>query len=140
MVLEFRPQFRKVDIECRTYFSEDKLLIMVDAVKMARSFENLISNAMNYGSGTEYIDISTRKENNSAVIEIINYGEPIPSIDVPFIFERFYRVEKSRSEYTGGSGLGLAITKSIIELHEGEISAQSNYERTAFIIKLPLGS
>ena len=67
-------------------------------------------------------------------------GEPIPSIDVPFIFERFYRVEKSRSENTGGSGLGLAITKSIIELHEGKISAQSNYERIAFIIKLPLGN
>lgn len=140
MVLEFRLQFKKVDIECRTYFSEDKLLIMADAVKMARAFENLITNGMNYGSGTEYIDICTRKENNSAVIEIINYGEPIPSIDVPFIFERFYRVEKSRSGYTGGSGLGLAITKSIIELHEGEIFVESNYERTAFIIKLPLGS
>jgi len=79
-------------------------------------------------------------EHCGLIIEIINYGDPIPSIDVPFIFERFYRVEKSRSENTGGSGLGLAITKSIIELHEGEISAQSNYERTAFIIKLPLGS
>ncbi|MBZ9609636.1 HAMP domain-containing histidine kinase [Clostridium estertheticum] len=140
VALEFRPQFRKVDIECRTYFSEDKLLIVADAVKMARAFENLISNGMNYGSGTEYIDICTRKENNSAVIEIINYGEPIPSIDVPFIFERFYRVEKSRSGFTGGSGLGLAITKSIIELHEGEIFVESDYERTAFIIKLPLGS
>ncbi|MBU3091006.1 GHKL domain-containing protein [Clostridium sp. CM028] len=140
MVLEFRLEFRKVDIECRTYFSEDKLLIVADAVKMARAFENLISNGMNYGSGTEYIDICTRKENNSAVIEIINYGEPIPSIDVPFIFERFYRVEKSRSGFTGGSGLGLAITKSIIELHEGEIFVESNYERTAFIIKLPLDS
>ena len=140
MVLEYRLQFRKVDIECRTYFSEDKLYIMADAVKMARAFENLISNGMNYGSGTKYIDICTRKENNSADIEIINYGEPIPSIDVPYIFERFYRVEKSRSGYTGGSGLGLAITKSIIELHEGEIFVESNYERTAFIIKLPLGS
>jgi signal transduction histidine kinase len=68
------------------------------SVCLARAVENLISNAMNYGSGTEYIGICTRKENNSALIEIINYGEPIPSIDVPFIFERFYRVEKSRSE------------------------------------------
>ncbi|MGH4124446.1 MAG: sensor histidine kinase [Clostridium sp.] len=140
VVLEFNPQFRKKNIECRTYFSEDKLLIMADAAKLARAFENLISNGMNYGSGTEYIDICTRKENNSAVIEVINYGEPIPSIDVPFIFERFYRVEKSRSEFAGGSGLGLAITKSIIELHEGEIFVESNYERTVFIIKLPLGS
>ncbi|MBU3127572.1 sensor histidine kinase [Clostridium tagluense] len=140
VVLEFNPQFRKKNIECRTYFSEDKLLIVADAVKVARAFENLISNGMNYGSGTEYIDICTREENNSAVIEVINYGEPIPSIDVPFIFERFYRVEKSRSEFAGGSGLGLAITKSIIELHEGEIFVESNYERTIFIIKLPLGS
>ncbi|MCB2297420.1 sensor histidine kinase [Clostridium tagluense] len=140
VVLEFNPQFRKKNIECRTYFSEDKLLIVADAVKVARAFENLITNGINYGSGTEYIDICTRKENNSAVIEVINYGEPIPSIDVPFIFERFYRVEKSRSEFAGGSGLGLAITKSIIELHEGEIFVESNYERTVFIIKLPLVS
>lgn len=140
LVLEFRLQFRKADIECRTYFSEDKLLIAADATKMARAFENLIFNALNYGSGTEYIDICTRKENNNAVIEIINYGEPIPGIDIPFIFERFYRVEKSRSGFTGGSGLGLAITKSIIQIHEGEISVESNYERTAFIIELPLGS
>ncbi|MBU3145487.1 cell wall metabolism sensor histidine kinase WalK [Clostridium sp. CF012] len=140
VVLEFSPQLRKKNIECRTYFSEDKLLIMADAVKVARAFENLISNGINYGSGTEYIDICTRKENNSAVIEVINYGGPIPSIDIPFIFERFYRVEKSRSEFAGGSGLGLAITKSIIELHEGEIFVESNYERTIFTIKLPLGS
>ncbi len=57
-----------------------------------------------------------------AIVQVINYGQAIPSIDLPYIFDRFYRVEKSRSSDIGGSGLGLSITKNIIELHEGSIS------------------
>lgn len=138
VILEFRLQLRNKNMKCRTYFSEDKFLVNGDAMKLARSFENLISNGMKYGYETEYIDVVTRKEDSYVVIEVINYGEPIPNIDLPFVFERFYRVEKSRSQFTGGSGLGLAITKSIIELHEGKIFVESNYDRTVFIIKLPL--
>ncbi|NYE04492.1 signal transduction histidine kinase [Bacillus niacini] len=69
-------------------------------------------------------------------IAISNYGQPIPSVDLPHIFERFYRVEKSRSEYTGGAGLGLAIAKSIVELHDGEIKVESSAGKTTFIVSL----
>jgi signal transduction histidine kinase len=138
LYLEFRIQFKNLNMECRTFFSEDKLFINGDAIKLARAFENLINNGIRYGKQSKYIDIVTRKENSIGIIEIINYGEPIPAVDLPFIFDRFYRAEKSRSTSTGGSGLGLAITKNIINLHKGEISIESNYEKTTFIIKLPL--
>lgn len=73
-----------------------------------------------------------------AVVQVINYGQSIPSIDLPHIFDRFYRVEKSRSSDIGGSGLGLSITKNIIELHEGIISAYSDNDRTIFEARLPV--
>lgn len=69
-------------------------------------------------------------------VEITNYGQPIPSTDLPHIFERFYRVKKSRSAYTGGSGLGLAIAKSIVEIHDGTIEVYSDAEKTTFTVKL----
>ncbi|MNW66304.1 Sensor kinase CusS [compost metagenome] len=67
-----------------------------------------------------------------------NYGTPIPVEDVPHLFERFYRVDKSRSKETGGTGLGLAITKSITELHDGRISVRSNRRQTDFETRFPL--
>ena len=79
-----------------------------------------------------------KKESNKAVVEIINYGEPIPQSDIPFIFDRFYRVEKSRNRNDGGSGLGLAISKNLIEAHNGNILVESNSSKTSFKIILPI--
>ena len=80
----------------------------------------------------------TRKESNRAVVEVINYGEPIPQSDIPFIFDRFYRVEKSRNRNDGGSGLGLDITKNLIEAHGGRILVKSDNNRTLFKVILLL--
>lgn len=130
--------FKNENVECRTKFSEDKLIIQADAIKLVRAFENLITNAIKYGKEGKYIDIVTKKEDNMAIVKIVNYGEPIPTIDLPHIFDRFYRVEKSRNRNDGGSGLGLAITKNIIELHEGHISVSSDYDCTIFEVQLKL--
>ncbi|TCJ03036.1 GHKL domain-containing protein [Cytobacillus praedii] len=111
-------------------------VVMGDGNKLARVFENLIQNAIRYGKDGNYIDIKLTETEEMAEIEIANYGQVIPSADIPHIFERFYRVEKSRSEYTGGSGLGLAIVKSIVELHNGQIEVKSSRGKTAFIVKL----
>ncbi len=82
-------------------------------------------------------DVKLEETETTIDIEIVNYGrQAIPPSDIPHIFDRFYRVEKSRSHFTGGSGLGLAITKSIIELHGGTIDVMSTPWRTAFTIKL----
>lgn len=131
-------QLKNVNMKIRVDFSDDKLMINADSNKLVRVFENIISNATKYGNEGKYIDIITKKENDSAVVEIINYGETIPHSDIPFIFDRFYRVEKSRNKNSGGSGLGLAIAKNIIEIHNGKILVESNNSKTTFKISLPI--
>lgn len=135
---QFKYEFKQNNIKERIDFSEDKLIINADANKLVRVFENLISNGIKYGKDGGYIDIVTRKQDNMAIVQIINYGEQIPSSDLPHIFERFYRVEKSRNRNDGGSGLGLAIAKNIVELHEGNIKVESNSSRTIFEVRLKL--
>ncbi|WP_455543041.1 sensor histidine kinase [Intestinibacter sp.] len=137
IIFQFGYQFQSEKIQERSFFSEDKLIISADPNKLVRAFQNLINNGIKYGTG-EFLDIYAYKKKNYAVVDVISYGNPIPAVELPHIFDRFYRVEKSRNKNDGGSGLGLAITKSIVTLHNGVISAQSDGERTVFKVMLPL--
>ncbi|UWD49258.1 ATP-binding protein [Clostridioides difficile] len=130
--------FKKEFMVSRVNFNEEKLIINADPNKLVRAFENLITNAMKYGKEGLYVDIVTAKKGNMAIAKVINYGEPIPLLDLPNIFDRFYRVEKSRNSNEGGSGLGLAITKNIVNLHGGEITVSSNIHQTVFEVQLPI--
>ncbi|MBS4174602.1 ATP-binding protein [Bacillus sp. FJAT-49736] len=135
---QFLPQLEEMQMEIQLKSEFECMIIEADGDKLVRVFENLISNGLKYGKDGKRIDLRVGKEDNVAIVEVVNYGEPIPEEDLPFIFERFYRVEKSRSIDTGGSGLGLAITKSIVELHDGTIEAESNKRETKFKIMLPI--
>lgn len=136
LTVQFRIQLQEANIDCRPFFPSKKLMVLADGDKLVRVFENLIINAIAYGNDGDYIDITAYENNNMIAIDITNYGQPIPSTDLPHIFERFYRVEKSRSTNTGGSGLGLAIAKSIVELHKGTIEVYSDDKKTTFTVKL----
>lgn len=138
IVSEFQYQIKCNEMESRVRFSDDKLVVNGDSDKLVRAFENLITNSIKYGKEGYYIDIVTKKIGNFALVQVINYGEEIPEEDIKYIFDRFYRVDKSRNSEEGGSGLGLSITKNIIELHKGTISALSDSEKTVFEIKLPI--
>jgi signal transduction histidine kinase len=137
---EFVPQLGEAGVTCRIQSDVPSLPVQVDGDLLVRSFGNLILNAIRYGKDGQYVDISVQQTDTEAVVSIVNYGEPIPQSDLPFIFDRFYRVERSRSTETGGTGLGLAIVKSIIEVHGGRISVYSNRDKTAFTTCLPLKS
>lgn len=137
IVSQFGIELRHANMKCRIDFKSEKIIINADPVKLVRAFENLITNAMRYGKDGKFIDIKVKKEESMAIVQVINYGEPIPLVDLPHIFDRFYRVEKSRNTYGGGSGLGLAITKNIIERHDGSILATSDNDATMFQVKLP---
>lgn len=133
---EFVPILEEKGMEYRLSLPEDRIFVKGDGDLLVRVFENLISNASRYGDQGKYIDIILTREKNDAVVDIVNYGEPIPEWQLPHIFERFYRVEESRSLETGGTGLGLAIAKNIVELHQGSISAHSDEGKTTFRVRL----
>ncbi|GGG73436.1 two-component sensor histidine kinase [Paenibacillus radicis (ex Gao et al. 2016)] len=135
---EFVPSLTKADMVCRIDAPDGAMLIAADGESLVRAFENLIANAINYGSQGKYLDIRVSMEDQQAIVAFANYGEPIPKQELPRLFERFYRVEQSRSKHTGGSGLGLAIVKSIVERHQGSISVRSSKKETVFEIRLPL--
>jgi signal transduction histidine kinase len=114
------------------------LEITGDAEKIGRVFNNLITNALKYGNGGKNIFLSAKQINDTVIFEVANDGEKVPAEALGKLFDRFYRVEGSRSKATGGTGLGLAIAQSIVEMHNGTIEAHSNDKRTSFAIQLPL--
>lgn len=140
LAVQFRLQFEQAGVEGVTLFAEKELTVMADGDKLVRVFENLIANAVQYGKDGGRVEIKARREGTEAVAEIVNYGEPLPASAIPLLFDRFYRLEQSRSRHTGGSGLGLAIAKNIVELHNGSISATSGESGTSFEVRLPIAS
>lgn len=139
LAIQSRTQVEEAGMEWRFISQATNPIVMGDGEKLVRVFENLIQNAIRYGREGKFIDIMLSDTDESVVIEITNYGQAIPSADLPHIFERFYRVEKSRSTFTGGSGLGLSIAKSIVDLHHGQIEANSSVGRTTFNVTLMKG-
>ena len=123
-----------IEVEMKT----KELQIEFDVDKMARVFNNLISNALKYGKDGNLIPIEADKVGSEAVVSVINNGQTIPKASLDELFNRFYRVEASRSQQTGGTGLGLAIAQSIVSLHGGYIYAESNDKETKFVMHLPL--
>lgn len=118
----------------------ESLWIEAAPYELVRAYENLIANAIRYGKDGKRLEIGLSREGDDAVVRISNFGEMIAEGDLPHIFERFYRAERSRSQVTGGSGLGLAIAKGIVERHHGEITARSTRSRTDFITRFPVSS
>lgn len=135
---EFVPQFTKAGMCCRFNEDNEELYVYADSNRLIRTYENLIVNAIRYGSKGKYVDIGIKRDHHEAVVSIANFGESISDRDLPYIFERFYRADKSRTSENGGTGLGLAIAKSIIDAHGGQISARSSRLETIFETRLPL--
>lgn len=133
---ELEAQHRGIEIS--SHVEPDPLMLEADPEKLGRVFSNLVSNAFKYGNGASYIRIDARQRGTVVVVKVSNDGTPIPAESIDHLFERFYRAEASRSRATGGTGLGLAIVKSIVDLHHGTVTAESNEHQTSFIVTLPL--
>ena len=107
-----------------------------DGDKLARAFENLLKNAINYSYENSEIQIILKETQENIQITFKNQGEKIPKYKLDKMFEKFYRIDESRTTKTGGAGLGLAITKEIIELHNGTIEVKNEDEWIEFKIIL----
>jgi len=115
------------------------LVVKGDEARLRELFMNLLDNAIKYTPSPGTVSVSLRREGQMAVVAIKDNGVGIPAEDIPFIFERFYRVDKSRSRADGGTGLGLAISRHIAEAHGGKIEVESQVgSGSTFSVWLPL--
>lgn len=129
------PAFRAKNIKLHAHCEED-IEVFIDPLRFEQILLNLLDNAIKYSMPDSKTSVHARRENKKIQLEVKDEGAGIPQEDIPFIFERFYRVEKSRSRGFGGSGLGLAIVKELVDAHEGvKISAKSVVNKgTTFVI------
>jgi two-component system, OmpR family, sensor histidine kinase BaeS len=112
--------------------------LSVDPVRLRQAVGNLVSNALRHTAAGGSVTIGCRPDAGQVVIEVADTGSGIAPDDLPKVFDRFWRAEKSRSRRTGGSGLGLPITRQLIEAHGGTVTATSvPGRRTVFTIRLP---
>ena len=138
LVDEFYPSFMENHLNCVTHFCEGPLNIEGNGELLARAIGNLMSNAIKYGADGKLLEVYTGRLSDYAFVAIVNYGRVIPPEDLEKIFDKFYRVENSRSLKTGGTGLGLTIAKNIVTLHDGNIWAMSGDNGTRFQMEIPL--
>jgi two-component system phosphate regulon sensor histidine kinase PhoR len=112
--------------------------LLADRSRLARAVSNLLDNAIHYNKSGGQIRISGRATANGFAVEIEDTGSGIPQGDLVRVFERFYRVEKSRTRESGGTGLGLAIARHAVESQGGTISVASKLGTgSTFTITLP---
>jgi signal transduction histidine kinase len=139
-VRRIEPVAREKRINITVHVDSDALLRGVDAEKLERALTNVLDNAAKFTPAGGGITVRGAREEEtngaSTLVEIENTGTPIPEDDLPQLFERFFRGDRSRRT-PGGSGLGLAIAKELVELHGGRISAANGPGSVAVSVRLP---
>ncbi|HCW74469.1 MAG TPA: hypothetical protein DHM90_12530 [Clostridiaceae bacterium] len=141
LIEEMIPMAEERGLSITKSIVKKDILLQADVPQIVRLFENLISNAIKYSYTSDPILLSVHGIDASGyvTISIENTIDEISDEEISKMFERFYRLEKSRSSETGGSGLGLAISEGIVHLHEGKIYAKKLSEhRIAITVKLPV--
>ena len=135
---DYRNQPRAQDHEVRSELDPAIEQVLLDPLKLTQVLNNLIDNALKYTPPKSIITVSAHLKTEEVEIRVADNGPGIPAEDLPHIFERFFRVEKGRSREKGGTGLGLSIVKHIVQLHGGQVRAESSLgQGTTFILRLP---
>jgi two-component system, OmpR family, sensor histidine kinase BaeS len=134
----YLPKMRTANISLETEADSSLPDVNADSYRIVQVFGNLMENALRYTPAGGRIKLSARSLSDGIEFCVQDSGPGIPEVDLPHIFDRFYRGDKSRSREDGGSGLGLAISKSIIQAHGGQIWAESALsEGTTIVFVLP---
>ena len=133
---EFYPTFMERGLAYELQSNVPSKVIKADGNLLARLFDNLINNAIKYGTEGKRILVKVHGTDTIVTVSVTNYGYVIPKEELPLLFDKFYRVEQPRSVNTGGTGLGLAIAKNIVDMHGGTIHVTSDLKGTVFTVKL----
>jgi signal transduction histidine kinase len=115
----------------------DRLPARASPDHLAQVLGNLVSNAARYTAEGGRVTIRAERRPSDVLVSVSNTGDPIPADDLAHVFERFYRVEKSRDREHGGAGIGLAIVKQLVEASGGRVGAESRDGSTRFWFSLP---
>ena len=133
---ESYPNFADKGLSYELQSNVPAKVITADGNLLARLFDNLINNAIKYGADGKRVMVNVAAGPETVTVSVTNYGYVIPAEELPLIFDKFYRVEQSRSTHTGGTGLGLAIVKNIVDMHGGTIDVKSDLNGTVFTVTL----
>ena len=138
-VTRWQPQVAAKEISLSLDLPDNLPLVNIDWQRVNQVLHNLLENAVAYTGRGGTITVAAAKQGDWVEISVSDTGEGIPAEDLPNIFERFYRVDKSRARVTGGSGLGLTIAKRLVEAHGGTITVQSELGKgSRFSFTLPI--
>jgi len=139
VVMQYRPQAEAKNVEITANLPEQLACVHADIGLIERALSNLIDNAVHYTPSGGRVSVALTRRDGQVHAQVHDTGPGIPDEDLPHIFERFYRVEKSRDRNKGGAGLGLAIAQKILELHGSDLTVESTVgEGTTFAFELPV--
>ncbi|KAB2494199.1 sensor histidine kinase [Priestia endophytica] len=138
LVGEYTPIFENRGLDVKVKIPDDPVFISVDIEKIIRVLDNLFSNAEKYSHECGHIEVTLHSTREQVIISVSNTTDHIEAKELKNLFNRFYRMDKARSSKVAGSGIGLSIAKRIVELHEGDIWAESDNNKVKIHIALPL--
>jgi signal transduction histidine kinase len=133
----YRPNFQEKDLQVHWDMKPDSDRVVADRDKLLQAIRNLVDNACKYSPRSGNVTISTQRTAKGIKTIFKNSGTPIAEKDIPYLFERFFRADRSRSRDAGGAGIGLAIVKELIEAHGGTVGAESDQNGTRIWFTLP---
>jgi len=138
LIDSFQPKAEDKDISLTADFPTQQAKVCGDPGRLTQIMRNLLKNAIFHTPAGGEISVTIKNRGKHQVVAVSDNGEGIPKKDLPYVFKRFYRVDKSRSRSTGGTGLGLTITKKIVQAHGGEIFVNSKEgEGSTFTFNIP---
>lgn len=134
-----RPLAEARQVSLEVQIEQPMLPAEADGDRLSQVLTNLIDNALRYTSHGKRVIIRATRMDGQACLEVVDEGQGIPAEDLPYVFERFWRGDRSRSRGSGGSGIGLAIVKQLVEMHGGRVAVESQPGKgSTFRVLLPL--
>jgi len=133
----FDQRFSAKGIELEVLIDPPELKLNADHDKLLQALRNLLENAWRYTPNGGQVGLDCRVVGNQVEVAISNSGEGINATDLPYVFERFFRADRSRSRDHGGAGIGLSIVKQLVEAHGGEVGATSDVQFTRVWLRFP---